>query len=372
LQTLGATYDAGANVESASAHMTVLKRNFDKASALLADAVRRPRMEAADWDRVKSLHLEELKQQDDEPTIVAARVGLRALFGDESPYGWSTDGTVQTVNTFTLDNVKSEQQAIFRPDAATVLIAGDISVEEARPILEKAFGDWKASGQGTNLASATAAPKQQGLRVLLVDRPDAVQTVIRYVLPGVTYKDDARVRLRMLNTLFGGGFTSRLNQNIREQHGYAYGAGSRFVMEPSAGYFIASASVKADVTGPALKEFIKEFGRLHDGDITDDEASKARETLRTDLVQAFQGLGGLLGAAGETVLNGVPFDTLGKDAAAMGNVKGADLNAAAKAGVRVDEGVLVLVGDKKLILDQIKDLGLPTPVEVGPDGAPKK
>ncbi len=372
LQTLGATYSAGAEMESASAHLTVLKRNFEKAAGLMADALRLPRMETADWERVKSLQLEELKQQDDEPTIVAARVGLRTLFGDESAYGWPTDGTVQTVGKFTLDDAKGEQRAVFHPEGAALLIAGDISVEEARPILEKTFGDWKGGGSAASTSAGTAAPKHEGLRVVLVDRPDAVQTVIRYVLPGVEYKDDGRVSLRMLNTLFGGGFTSRLNQNIREQHGYAYGAGSRFVMGPSAGYFLASSNVKADVTGPALKEFIEEFDRLKAGDVTDDEAAKARETLRTDLVQAFQGLGGLMGAASETVLNGVPYETLGKDTAKMGSIKGADLNAAAKAGVRVDEGVLVLVGDKKLILDQIKDLGLPAPVELGPDGAPKK
>jgi predicted Zn-dependent peptidase len=371
LQALGATYDAGAGMESASAHMTVLKRNFEKATGLLADALRRPRLEAADWDRVKSLELEELRQQDDEPTIVAGRVGLRALFGDDNPFGWPEDGTVKTVGAFTLDDIKAEEKAVFRPEGATLLVAGDITAEEARPILEKAFGDWKSSGPGPAPSTVTAPASHDGLRVLIVDRPDAVQTVIRYVLPGVVFKNDGRVALRMLNTVFGGGFTSRLNQNIREQHGYAYGAGSRFVMEPSAGYFIASASVKADVTGPALKEFIKEFDRLKTGDISDDEAGKARETLRTELVQAFQGLSGLLGEAGETVLNGVPYDTLGKDAAAMGGVKGADLNGAAKSGVRVDQGVLVLVGDKKLILDQIKDLGLPTPTEVGADGTPK-
>jgi predicted Zn-dependent peptidase len=143
-------------------------------------------------------------------------------------------------------------------------------------------------------------------------------------------------------------------------------------MQSLAGWFIASASVKADVTGPALKEFLNEFKRLRAGDVSEEEAGKARETLRTDVIQAFQGLGGLLGVASELVSNGVPFETLAQDMAKMQTAKATDLNAISNNAVPLEQGVLVLVGDKRLILDQIKDLGLPAPVEVTPEGTPKK
>lgn len=372
LQALGAVYNASAGQESAAATLTVLKRNFDKAAALMADAVLRPRLMEADWDRVKSVHLEELKQQDDEPTIVAGRVGLRVLFGDASPYGWPTDGTPATVGSFTLADIKAELARIFRPDMATILIAGDITPEEATPILEHAFGAWRASGPPSAQVSTPAPLPHEGLRVVIVDRPEAVQTVIRFVMPGIAYGNPNRIPFRLLNTLLGGGFTSRLNQNIREQHGYAYGAGSRFVTQPDVGWFVASASVKADVTGAALSEFLKEFNRLRGGDVSDEEATKSREQQRTDLIQSFQGLGGLLGVAAELVENGVPFESLAKDMQAMQGFQAADLNALAKGAIPLEQGVLVLVGDKKLILEQIKDLGLPAPIELGPDGAAKR
>jgi zinc protease len=273
VQSLGARISASTSQDSAEVFMLVLKRNADKAARLMADAVRRPRLAAPDWDRVKSLHLEELKEQDDEPTVVASRVALRELFGDASAYGWPVDGTPDLVAKYTLDDVKRQYAGLFRPENATILIAGAVTADDARTILDKALGDWKPStpppapssrGAAQATHDSTASPADH-LRVYLVDRPDAVQTVIRFVTPGPAFKNEHRPELRLLNTLLGGAFTSRLNQNLREAHGYTYGAGSRFVMDPSTGYFLASSSVRADVTGESLKEFLAEFARLRSG-----------------------------------------------------------------------------------------------------------
>jgi predicted Zn-dependent peptidase len=187
-------------------------------------------------------------------------VGLRALYGDEHPYAWPTDGTVKTVSGFSRSDVQSEQRAVFPAGDGTILIAGDITPEEAKPVLEKAFGDWKGSGSAAAATQDLAIRPHEGLRVLIVDRPDAVQTVIRFVMPGVKYKDERRTTLRLMNTILGGSFTSRLNQNLREDHGYTYGARSRFSMEPSAGHFIASANVKADVTGRRSRSSSRSLG----------------------------------------------------------------------------------------------------------------
>jgi predicted Zn-dependent peptidase len=189
-------------------------------------------------------------------------------------------------------------------------------------------------------------------------------------MPGPKAADSQRVVYRLLNTLLGGSFTSRLNQNLREQHGYTYGARSRFVMEPRAGYFVASSSIRADVTGAAIAEFLKEFKRLRDGDVSKEEAGKASETLRTDAVQTFEGLNGILGAAGELVVAGLPFDTLAADLKAMSGVGAPDLNKLARPAIPLENGVLVLVGDKRQIMEQIKSLDLPKPIELDVRGAP--
>jgi predicted Zn-dependent peptidase len=183
------------------------------------------------------------------------------------------------------------------------------------------------------------------------------------------------VRYQLLSTALGGSFTSRLNQNLREKNGFTYGAGSRYGMGVYEGSFIASASVKAAQTGAALKEFLREFDRLRagpTGDLSDDEATKVRETLRTDTIQTFSGLRGILAAAAELSLNGLPLETIGKDLATIESVKASDLNAMSKAAIPIEQGVLILVGDKKLILEQVKELGLPEPMEFDAQGKPVK
>jgi predicted Zn-dependent peptidase len=374
VQSLGATFGSSAGTESATVGLTVLKRNFEKAAGLMADAVLRPRMESTDWDRVKRLHLDELKQQDDEPTIVAGRVGARVLFGVTNPYGWPTSGTPATVTKLTLDDVKARHKDLYRPENATILVSGDVTQDEAKSVLEKVLGSWKAAGPADGKAptkQSLLAEPGKALRVVLVDRPGAVQTVVRFMTPGYPMADEKRVKLRVLNELLGGMFTSRLNQNLREAHGYTYGAGSGFNMEPSTGYWVARASVVADKTGPSLQEFMSEFNKIRKGDITPEEVSKARESIKTGLVQRFEHINGVLGMTADLLEAGMPYSTLGADVKAMKGVTAEELNTLAPQVLPIESGVLVLVGDKALVLSQIKDLGLPAPVEYTAQGEPK-
>jgi predicted Zn-dependent peptidase len=208
------------------------------------------------------------------------------------------------------------------------------------------------------------------MRVAIVDRPNATQTAVLFAAPGVTFGDSKRMPREMLNTILGGSFTSRLNQNLREEHGYTYGARSRWSMGVSAGDFSAGASVSASKTGASIAEFLKEFERLKSGDITGTEVDKARETTRNDMISAFEGLGGLLAGAAPYLASKLPFDSVARDLAALRAIEASDLNALAREALALDSGVLVLVGDKKVILEQLRGLTLPEPVEVDATGSP--
>jgi len=362
MDLLGADFSAGVDQQTAAASLSVLARNAAPAVALFADAVRAPRLDPSDFERVKRLHLESLIQDDDQPAVVAARVGMKVLFGDKSPYGWPIEGTPETVEKLTIDDVRRKHAQLFHPEHAAILIAGDLTAESARALLESAFGSWKAAGDAASAAasaSVPALPKADALRVVIVDRPEAVQTVVRFFMPGPVQRDERRARLSLLNTLLGGGFTSRLNQNLREKNGYTYGARSRFIMEPSYGYFYAGANVKADVTGPALKEFLAEFARIRAGDVSPEELTKSRETVRTDVIQSFQGLSGIIGAASDLVAGDLPFQTIASDLASLPAVTNTDLNKLSNEAVPLERGVLVLVGDASLIQSQLKGLNLP-------------
>lgn len=370
VQALGGSFGADAGRESLTVGATVIARNFDAMAALFADAVARPRFNESDFNRVKGLHLENLAQMDEVPGAVASFVSARLLFGDQHPYGRRTAGEISTVEPLTLADVKAQYQALVRPDAATLLVAGAVTPEQAKATLERTLGAWKGVGQPVAPPAAAALPERTGtgLRIYLVHRPQAVQTVIQFRMPGMAASDPRRVHGDLINVILGGSFTSRLNQNLREKNGYTYGARSGFDMGRTAGSIVASSAVKADVTGAALKEFFHELGRTAGGDITQDEATKAAKTFRADTVQGFESLSSLLGTYAGLIAAGLPLDTVAADYAAAERLDAKALNGETIRLLQAERGVLVLVGDRDLVTAQLKAMGLPKPIEVDASG----
>lgn len=369
VQAIGAVTRFQASPDGVSAGMTVVKRNLEKGAELLADAVRRPRFDQKEWDRVRSLALDEVKNRVASAGAIAGVVGDRLLYGDGNPYGAPTEGFEKTLESLTLEEAKAAFAGLMRPEGAVFLIAGDLSPEGARGLAEKMFGGWKASPAAREPASPDySIPPRSAMAVAIVDRPGATQTMVRFVAPGVKFADSSRVQRRLLNTLLGGSFTSRLNQNLREDKGYTYGARSTFGMGAGAGDFSAAASVQAAVTGAALREFMTEFDRLRAGDVSDAEVQKARETVRDETVRGFESLSGMLNAAEERITIGLPLDSVAADLAEAGLADAKSLNALSRTALPLQNGVLVLVGDKATILEQIKDLGLPEPVMYDAEG----
>lgn len=369
MDLLGAQFAANAARESTSVELSVLKRHFDKAMSLYADAILRPRFDANEWERVKSLHLQSLKQDEDEPAAVASRVGMQQFFGEDHPFGRPVRGTLESVEGLSLEEVKVCHADFFVPAHGMIFMAGDLSKEEAQAAMEKHFGGWRTpSGHEAMRSVAAGEPTNKTQRVVIVDKPDSVQTVVQFYMPGPKYADPKRVEFDLLNTILGGSFTSRLNQNLRERNGYTYGARSRFAMSPSAGYVTASSNVQADVTGAALREFLNEFARFRAGDISVEETRKSQETNRMSAIQSFQGLDGVIRTAEERELNGVSFSSLGDDLATMTEASQSGLNALAMKALPLEQSLLVLVGDKKVILKQLEGLDLPTPTELNVRG----
>ncbi len=372
LDQLGASFDVFSELESTTVSLSVLSRNFGKALALAAEAVKNPRFDTKEWRRVHDLHVQDLKRRLDRPTYVASTVSMRAFFGDEHPFGHPRLGTVDSAQAATLEEAKIFHKRLYRPSAAVIFVAGALPKADVRTELEKTFGPWRDSDQTPGLqAPSFPAAHPTERRLYIVDRPGAVQTVVRFTMPGVAYSDKRRVHLQLFNTILGGSFTSRLNQNLREAKGYTYGARSSFVMSPSLGYLTASSSVRADVTGASIREFLKEFASIRSGDITKTEANKTRTTQRMRMMQDFQGLSGIIRAGVTLVRNGQSFSQLGQDLDMMSQVGHADLNRLAYDAIPLEQSVLVLVGDRDRILSQIGDLGLPEPVELTPSGDPK-
>jgi predicted Zn-dependent peptidase len=376
IQALGASFGASADHDSVMVNLTGLKKTFPQAAALFASAVKAPRLKAEDFDRVKAIHIEDLKQADEEPRALTAKVSSLLLLGEKHPLAYPAGGTPEGCAGLTLEQIRTAHAALLRPEWSTIIIAGDLTLEEAKALLDKELGDWKAAGPAPAPAQADwSIPPAKGLRLFVIDRPGATQTMIHFRAPGATFADERRVAMELINTVLGQSFTSRLNANLRELHGYTYGAGSRMAFGKHVGVFTASSSVQAAVTGASLKEFMSEFARLRSGekgDITADEALKASGILRTGRIQRFGSLSGTVQTAAELLEVGAPPATITQDLERAQALAPEQLNALCKTALRLDEGVLVLAGDRALILEQIKPLGLPEPLVIGADGKPAK
>jgi zinc protease len=202
--------------------------------------------------------------------------------------------------------------------------------------------------------------------LVIVDRPNAVQTNINILFPAVVVKDADFLDLDGVRVVTGGSFTSRLNQNLREDKGYTYGAGSRLPSDPYLSWFTMASSVRADVTGASIKEFMAEIARLESGDISDVEAKKAAQIMRTDIVTEFTSLNSIV-AVGSSVLDtSVSLSDIDRTVSRIQGFKSQRLNEVAMNYLRRSNALIVMVGDKAQILKQIEGLGLPTPEFVKP------
>ncbi|RYG88494.1 insulinase family protein [bacterium] len=315
LDLVGADFGASAGTLTTTASLSVPSRGFPEALGLVAIALASPRYGAEDYARVKRLTLASIDRRSDNPNTIARLVANRELFGAASVYGRAVDGDRTTVEGIDLAKAEVTHNVLFNLVGARIFVAGSLSESEVKAALERELGSILGQKDGKDVLPTPVAPAAKGQRVVIVDRPGAVQTVINVVAPGVRYSDPSRIGLTAVGTILGGSFTSRLNQNLREANGYTYGASSRFGFQPALGTFGLSTQVRADVTGASLREILKEVAAIRTGDIKPEEATKASTILRQN----------------------------------------------AKSGIDFDDAVIVLVGDRAKIEAQLAGLGLPTP-----------
>jgi len=364
LDLLGAQVSAQSGHQFSSARLSSTAQSFDKALQLFGDAVLRPRFDEKEWSRVQRVTATSLEQESDNPDAVASKVGAREFWGAEHPYGRPVSGTSTSIKSLTVADLKSDYGRIFQPQSASIFVAGSLDESVVKASLEKTFGGWKSTSQPLAPKAAYAEPSNRSLKVVLVDKPGAVQTVVRFLFPATNANDPNRVKLSALGLILGGSFTSRLNQNLREDKGYTYGAFAGYNLDVKLGSMIASADVRADVTGASIKEFLAEFDKIRKGDISDAEVSKATNTLRTETIQSLTGLDGIVNKAVSLSNLGRPFNSIETDLASFGRLKASDLNFLVHDAIPLENALLVLVGDKAQILKQLDGLGLPKPIEV--------
>lgn len=358
----------GRTVFSISA--SFLSRHAEATLDLIYDALENPLLTAADFERKRNLRIADLKQRDVEPTQIAALVGQRILREAEGRNGEPATGTVASIGALSHEDMKVVHATLKERIAhAKIAVVGDSSTDDMVARLERRFHF--TSRKKAQLPSP--APRRDlGNRFLIgiVDRPSAPQTVIRFHRNAVPIGSEKTSALQLANVAFGGSFTSRLNQNLREEHGYTYGASSRIAQGATEGTFSAGSSVQTAVTGPALEEFLKEFDRLSCGDFDEEELAKALASERTDLIREFETVTDTASRLIDYAEAGLPPKLVADRFQKTKTQKVPDLNKVAAELMTKAPGVLVLVGDAKVIVPELERLQLGAFRRYDPEGRP--
>ncbi|MGE0393883.1 MAG: M16 family metallopeptidase, partial [Vicinamibacterales bacterium] len=257
---LGATLSAANGVDSSGVRLNVPVARLAAALPVMADVALRPAFPAADLERIRQERLTTLLQTRDEAASLAALAFSRAVFGPGHRYGTGVIGTAASVKALTREDLVAFHRAHYVPGKAALLVVGDVTPDSVLPLLQQHFGAW--AGKGAPRASLPAPRQVSTRRVVIVDKPGVPQSQIRIGWVGPSRATPDFFPLEVMNTMLGGSFSSRLNDNLREEHGYTYGAYSMFDMRRVAGYFSAQAGVQTDKTADALREFFNEFARI--------------------------------------------------------------------------------------------------------------
>jgi zinc protease len=365
LEQLGADLWLASGRDGSQLSVQAPRETFGAAMAIAADILMRPRLEDADWQRVRNDRRTGVVQRRDQPEAVVNVMSDRILFGDAHPYGQPVDGLERSIDAITLDDVRAFHAAHYRPNNASLVVAGDVDEATLQRDLEAMLGAWKP---GPVPPPPPALPWPARPRLVIVDRPSAPQSIVRLVAPGIDRFSPDRPGLSMLNAILGGSFTSRLNFNLREKNGFTYGAASSFSFLRQAGAFAARAAVFVESTAPAVREMLGELAGLRERPITTDEHAKAHATLLMRVAEGLATTGGMATTFGELGLYGLPLDEPMRFVAALQRTTADDLRALAVRYVDPEAACIAIVGDRAAIEPGLRELGLPAPVLYNTDG----
>jgi zinc protease len=364
---LGATINANSSMDASIVAARSLKKNFAATLDLAADIALRPSFPAAEIERQRASRLAQLVQQRENAGALATRVVNIALYGDRHPYGFTELGTEASVRGLTRDAMVAFWKQNFVPNNAALVVAGDIAMTELRPLAEKVFGSWQRGTPAAPVLAATSAPQA---RILIVDRPGAPQTQVRVGAIGAPRSVPEFQAMQVMNTALGGLFSSRINMNLREEHGYTYGAGSGFDFRRGAGPFAIATGVRTDVTAPSVSEILKEVRGMAAAPMKAEELERAKDARTQSLPAGFQTSQAAAASFAQVYIYDLGLDYYSHVAERVQAVNADQALAAAKKYLVPERMVIVAVGDRAKIEPELRKLNV-APVEVvSADGKP--
>ena len=361
MEFLGTKLSVNSSLEFASLAAGTLTSRWEDMLEVLADVVRSPTFPGHELERVRKERLTDLRRISDDPSAIARRAARALLYGPNSPNGHPASGTTDSVSAFSRDDVVNHFASRYGPSEATLILAGDVSPDEAIEKAERYFGEWTKSVApvGGGLAEDGGVERRE-TTIYLADKPGAAQSVLYTGFVTLPRSHPDYYAFVLLNDVYGGQYSARLNLNLRQDKGYSYGFMSSIDWRTGPSAFLAGGAVQTAVTKESVEEVLREFADIvNDRPVTEEEFIASRDGLIRGFPSGFESRRQLMSQLSRLVLFGLPDDYF---SGFVGRLEAVTLDAVQAAALKhlAPEGLMVLVvGDREVIEPGLKEIGLP-------------
>ena len=354
LEKLGSSISFNSGTMNSSIFVSSLSKNVDATLVLLKDALFQPRFDAADFKRIKEQTIEGLKSQKSNPSVMANKAWGKIMYEGTilSDYYY---GDFKSINKIGLDEVKSFYNSYYSPNVSTLVVSGDISKEDALSKLSF-LKEWKNTNVVVPAIPELKMPSKT--IIYLVDKPYASQSTIYAGHPGpkFDYKGDY-FKSGVMNYTLGGAFNSRLNLKLREDKGWTYGARSGFSGNKQYGVYRFSGEIKKEATDSAVQVLMEEVIKFSNTGITQEELDFTKSSITLSEALDYETPFDKLNFLNSIIENDLPKDYTIQQAAMIKGMSVADINAVAKAQLKPDNMVIIVVGHAYKVRDGLNNLG---------------
>ena len=355
---LGARFYTGSNLDQSYFSLSSLKQNLDPALAIFADVLLNPSFPKTDLERIKKEQLVSIQREKTQPTGTAFRILPKYLYGDNHAYGAPLTGSgfESTLNEITRDQLVKFQQSWLKPNNATLIIVGDITLDELKPKLENLLKTWK-SGQvpKKNIAEVKLPAKSI---IYLMDRPGSIQSLVLAGNVTAPFGQMNEASVNLMNSIIGGEFTSRINMNIRENKHWSYGAGSFVYSAKGQRPFITYTQVQSDKTKETIQEIYRELNEYcGKNPATQEEVQKNQNNQLLQIPGNYETMGALSGAINDIVRYNLKDNYYSDYAAKLKTLQVKEIQEMAGKVIKPEQLCWIVVGDRAKIETPLKELG---------------
>jgi predicted Zn-dependent peptidase len=368
LESIGASLGVNSGTDGSFVSLRTLAKHLDRALAVYADVITDPVFPQKEFDRLKSQRLAALMQQKDQPTTIAGNAFAHILYTEKHPYGLNASGTAASIEGMKREDLVAFYQQYYRPGNATLIVVGDVKLDGLKAKLEQLFSRWKDAPVP---AFSVPSPAPVAARkIYMIDKPGAPQSEIRIGYPALARSTPDFFPVFLMNQMLGGQFASRINMNLREKHGYTYGARSSFNFSRGVGPFVASAGVTAEKTDSSLIEFLYEIDLMREKGMTDEEMGFVKKGLIGNFALNFETPSQLASMMQNLILYGLPDDYYSTYLQNIEKVSATDVARVAKQYLDTSKMAIVVVGDMANVRKGVEASNIGEIVVCNTDGDP--